>query len=76
MGAQHSGRLPTAAAAAVAAAAVARTAGPAMNAAGCTEQDPRWRNEAAGGCHIGAGSLGARTERPAGPVLSEGGCER
>ncbi len=77
MGALHSGRLSTAAAAAAvaaaadaAAAAVARTA---MNAAGYTELDPRRRNEGAGGCHIVAGSLAARKEVPAGPVLSGGG---
>ncbi len=80
MGAPHSGRLSTAAAdtaaaaavaaAAAAAAAVARTA---MNAAGYRELDPRRRNERAGGCHIGAGSLAARTEGPAGPDLSGGG---
>jgi hypothetical protein len=70
VGAQHSGRLSTAAAAAAdAAAAVARTA---MNAVGCTELDPRRRNEAAG-CRIGAGSLAARTEGPADPDLSGGG---
>jgi hypothetical protein len=72
VGAQHSGRLSTAAAAdAAAAAAVARTTGPAMNAAGCTELDPRRRNEGVGGCRIGAGSLAARREGPAGPDLRE-----
>jgi hypothetical protein len=44
-----------------------------MNAAGYRKLDPRRRNEGAGGCHIGAGSLGARREGPAGPDLSEGG---
>jgi hypothetical protein len=69
VGAQHSGRLSTAAAAAdAAAAAVARTA---MNAAGYTELDPRRRNERVGGCRIGAGPLAARREVPAGPDLSE-----
>jgi hypothetical protein len=53
VGARRSGRLSTAAdAVAVAAAAVARTA---MNAAGYRKLDPRRRNEAAGGYHIGAG---------------------
>jgi hypothetical protein len=68
VGAQHSGRPSTAAAAD---AAVARRAGQAMNAAGYRELDPRRRNGGAGGCHIGAGSLAARTEEPAGPDLSE-----
>jgi hypothetical protein len=68
-GAQHTGCLSTAAAAA-GAAAVAHTA---MNAAGYRELDPRRQNERAGGCHIGAGSLAARTEGPAGPDLSGGG---
>jgi hypothetical protein len=75
VGARRSGRLSTAAAAAAvaAAAAAAVVARTAMNAAGCREQDPRRRNGRVGDCRIGAGSLAARREEPAGPDLSGGG---